>query len=51
VVKAFNTVFASQLNDPVIDGVPLDGFTPATTRLPKKCSPTMRRRPVPGQTR
>jgi len=26
VVKAFNTVFASRLNDPVIDGVPLDGF-------------------------
>jgi predicted dinucleotide-binding enzyme len=26
VVKAFNTVFASRLNDPVINGVPLDGF-------------------------
>jgi NADPH-dependent F420 reductase len=26
VVKAFNTVFASRLNDPVIDGIPLDGF-------------------------
>jgi len=26
VVKAFNTVFAGRLNDPVIDGVPLDGF-------------------------
>ena len=26
VVKAFNTVFASRLNDPVLDGVPLDGF-------------------------
>jgi NADPH-dependent F420 reductase len=26
VVKAFNTVFASRLNHPVIDGVPLDGF-------------------------
>jgi 8-hydroxy-5-deazaflavin:NADPH oxidoreductase len=26
VVKAFNTVFASRLNDPVVDGVPLDGF-------------------------
>ena len=25
-VKAFNTVFASRLNDPVIDGIPLDGF-------------------------
>jgi NADPH-dependent F420 reductase len=26
VVKAFNTVFASHLTDPTIDGVPLDGF-------------------------
>ena len=26
VVKAFNTIFASRLNDPVIDGIPLDGF-------------------------
>ena len=26
VVKALNTVFASRLNDPVIDGIPLDGF-------------------------
>jgi len=26
VVKAFNTVFAHRLNDPVVDGVPLDGF-------------------------
>ena len=26
VVKAFNTVFASRIADPVIDGVPLDGF-------------------------
>jgi predicted dinucleotide-binding enzyme len=26
VVKAFNTVFASRLADPVVDGVPLDGF-------------------------
>jgi NADPH-dependent F420 reductase len=26
VVKAFNTIFASRLNDPVIDGEPLDGF-------------------------
>ncbi|MEV6845675.1 NADPH-dependent F420 reductase [Actinoplanes sp. NPDC051411] len=26
VVKAFNTVFASRLNDPAIDGIPLDGF-------------------------
>jgi predicted dinucleotide-binding enzyme len=26
VVKAFNTVFASRLNDPVVNGVPLDGF-------------------------
>jgi predicted dinucleotide-binding enzyme len=26
VVKAFNTVLASRLNDPVLDGVPLDGF-------------------------
>jgi 8-hydroxy-5-deazaflavin:NADPH oxidoreductase len=26
VVKAFNTVFASRLNYPVIDGVPLDGY-------------------------
>jgi NADPH-dependent F420 reductase len=26
VVKAFNTVFASRLNHPVIDGLPLDGF-------------------------
>jgi NADPH-dependent F420 reductase len=26
VVKAFNTIFASRLNDPVVDGVPLDGF-------------------------
>jgi NADPH-dependent F420 reductase len=26
VVKAFNTVFASRLTDPVIDGIPLDGF-------------------------
>ncbi|MGZ4616587.1 MAG: NADPH-dependent F420 reductase [Actinomycetes bacterium] len=26
VVKAFNTIFASHLNDPVVDGVPLDGF-------------------------
>jgi NADPH-dependent F420 reductase len=26
VVKAFNTVFASRLNDPFIDGIPLDGF-------------------------
>lgn len=26
VVKAFNTVFASRITDPVIDGIPLDGF-------------------------
>jgi predicted dinucleotide-binding enzyme len=26
VVKAFNTVFAGRLNDPVVNGVPLDGF-------------------------
>lgn len=26
VVKAFNTVFASRLNDPVVDGIALDGF-------------------------
>jgi len=26
VVKAFNTVLASRLNDPVISGIPLDGF-------------------------
>lgn len=26
VVKAFNTIFASRIVDPVIDGVPLDGF-------------------------
>jgi predicted dinucleotide-binding enzyme len=26
VVKAFNTVFASRLNNAVIDGIPLDGF-------------------------
>jgi 8-hydroxy-5-deazaflavin:NADPH oxidoreductase len=26
VVKAFNTVFAGRLNEPVIDGIPLDGF-------------------------
>jgi hypothetical protein len=26
VVKAFNTIFVSHLNDPVIDGIPLDGF-------------------------
>ncbi len=26
VVKAFNTVFASRQADPVIDGIPLDGF-------------------------
>lgn len=26
VVKAFNTIFAGRLNDPVVDGVPLDGF-------------------------
>ena len=26
VVKAFNTVFASRLGDPRIDGIPLDGF-------------------------
>jgi NADPH-dependent F420 reductase len=26
VVKAFNTVFASRLNDPMVNGVPLDGF-------------------------
>lgn len=26
VVKAFNTIFASRLNDPVVDGIPLDGF-------------------------
>jgi NADPH-dependent F420 reductase len=26
VVKAFNTIFASRLNDSVVDGVPLDGF-------------------------
>jgi len=26
VVKAFNTVFAGPLNDPVVNGVPLDGF-------------------------
>jgi 8-hydroxy-5-deazaflavin:NADPH oxidoreductase len=26
VVKAFNTILASRLNDPVVDGVPLDGF-------------------------
>jgi 8-hydroxy-5-deazaflavin:NADPH oxidoreductase len=26
VVKAFNTIFAGRLNDPVINGVPLDGF-------------------------
>jgi len=25
-VKAFNTVFASNLTDPVVDGVPLDGY-------------------------
>jgi 8-hydroxy-5-deazaflavin:NADPH oxidoreductase len=25
-VKAFNTVFASRLTDPVVDGLPLDGF-------------------------
>ena len=25
-VKAFNTVFASRLTDPVVDGVPLDGY-------------------------
>jgi NADPH-dependent F420 reductase len=26
VVKAFNTIFASRLNDPAVDGVRLDGF-------------------------
>ena len=26
VVKAFNTVFASRIADPVVDGIPLDGF-------------------------
>jgi NADPH-dependent F420 reductase len=26
VVKAFNTILAGRLNDPVVDGVPLDGF-------------------------
>jgi 8-hydroxy-5-deazaflavin:NADPH oxidoreductase len=26
VVKAFNTIFASRIADPVVDGVPLDGF-------------------------
>lgn len=26
VVKAFNTILASRFNDPVVDGVPLDGF-------------------------
>jgi NADPH-dependent F420 reductase len=26
VVKAFNTIFASRLTDPVVDGIPLDGF-------------------------
>jgi hypothetical protein len=26
VVKAFNTVFASRLNYPVVDGIPLDGY-------------------------
>jgi predicted dinucleotide-binding enzyme len=26
VVKAFNTVLAGRLNDPVVDGRPLDGF-------------------------
>ncbi|GIJ50569.1 NADP oxidoreductase [Virgisporangium aliadipatigenens] len=26
VVKAFNTVLAGRLNDPVVDGIPLDGY-------------------------
>lgn len=26
VVKAFNPILAGRLNDPVVDGIPLDGF-------------------------
>jgi NADPH-dependent F420 reductase len=36
VVKAFNTVFASRLNDPVVNGVPLDGFYAGDDRAAKQ---------------
>jgi predicted dinucleotide-binding enzyme len=50
VVKAFNTVFASRLNDPVVDGVPLDGFyagdDPAAKRVVADLLTEMGFRPI-----
>jgi NADPH-dependent F420 reductase len=36
VVKAFNTLFASRMKEPVVDGVPLDGFVAADDDVAKK---------------
>ncbi|HEV7963774.1 MAG TPA: prephenate dehydrogenase/arogenate dehydrogenase family protein [Actinoplanes sp.] len=50
VVKAFNTVFASRLNDPVIDGIALDGFyagdDPAAKEAVAQLLATMGFRPI-----
>jgi predicted dinucleotide-binding enzyme len=50
VVKAFNTVFAGRLNDPVVDGVPLDGFyagdDPAAKRVVADLLAEMGFRPI-----
>jgi 8-hydroxy-5-deazaflavin:NADPH oxidoreductase len=50
VVKAFNTVFASRLNDPVVNGVPLDGFyagdDPAAKRVVADLLAEMGFRPI-----
>jgi 8-hydroxy-5-deazaflavin:NADPH oxidoreductase len=50
VVKAFNTVFAGRLNDPVVNGVPLDGFyagdDPAAKRVVADLLAEMGFRPI-----
>jgi NADPH-dependent F420 reductase len=50
VVKAFNTVFAGRLNDPVVNGVPLDGFyagdDPAAKRVVADLLAQMGFRPI-----
>jgi NADPH-dependent F420 reductase len=36
VIKAFNTLFASRMKEPTVDGVPLDGFVAGDDEIAKK---------------
>ena len=53
VVKAFNTLFASNQSDPVTEGVQLDGFVAGDDADAKRHGPRARRvdRPPPGRRR